>query len=281
MWYSVGLGFIIQSHSSCLAHEWLCRVFESYFDLKSHGKGDNLNIEELTRLVRIRRSARKYKPDPVPDDQIDQILEVARWAMSGANAQPWEFVVTKDPATRAKMFDLVKEDRRVTDIMENTRLQEMRHPITGAFVQGSPMFKDAPVIITVCGDPRTLQATVIYPQIMGSERETYHLNMGNATYLIHLAAAALGLGTQWVSVTPVLEARLKALLGIPDVFKIPAIVPVGHPDYKPAPPYRRKLDELVHREKYDMARFRTDEDIVDYIVRLRKRTTAAYHPPSE
>lgn len=239
-----------------------------------------MNIDELTRLVHTRRSTRSFKPDPVPDDQIDKILEVARWAMSGANAQPWEFVVVKDAATRAKIFDLCKEDRRLTDIMENTRAPEMRHPITGAFAQGKRMFRDAPVIIAIVGDPRTLQATVLYPQIVGSERETYHLNMANATFLIHLAVAALGLGAQWVSTTPPLDAKLKALLGVPETLKIPQIAPIGYPDYKPAPPYRRKLDELVHREKYDMSRFRTDEDIVEYIIRLRQRTKAAYDPAS-
>jgi len=237
-----------------------------------------MEIDELTRLVHTRRSTRSFKPDPIPDDYVDKILEVARWAMSGANGQPWEFVVVKDAATRAKIFELFKGHRRLTDILENTRMPEVRHPITGTIQEGQPMFKDAPVIIAVCGDPRTLQATVLYAQIVGSERETFHMNMANVTFLIHLAAAALGLGSQWVSTSPTWETRLKALLGVPDFFKIPQLVPVGYPDYRPAPPYRRKLEKLVHRERYDMSRFRTDEDVVKFIIQLRQRTAAAYHP---
>lgn len=237
-----------------------------------------MNIDELTRLVRTRRSIRSFKPDPVPDEYVDNILEVARWAMSGANGQPWEFVVVKDAATRARIFDLFKEHRQVTDVMENTRIPELRHPITGTMNQGQPMFKNAPVIIAICGDPRTLQATVLHAQIVGGERETYHMNMANATFLVHLAAASLGLGAQWVSTSPSWENKLKAILGVPDPIRVPQMAPIGYPDFKPAPPYRRKLDELVHKEKYDMARFRSDQDVVNYVIQLRQRTTAAYHP---
>ena len=164
--------------------------------------------------------------------------------------------------------------------MESTRIPEMRHPITGTLQAGQPMFKNAPVIIAMCGDPRTLKATALYAQMVGSERETFHMNMANVTFLIHLAASALGLGSQWVSTSPTWEGKLKALLGVPDFFKIPQLAPVGYPDYKPPLPYRRKPEELIHREKYDMSRFRTDEDIVKFIIQLRQRTTAAYHTVS-
>jgi nitroreductase len=241
-------------------------------------KEKHMNIEELTRLVHTRRSIRSFKPDPIPDEYVEKILEVARWAMSGANGQPWEFIVVKDPATRAKIFESYRKHRSLVDVMESTRIPEIRHPITGALKEGQPMFKNAPVIIAVCGDPRTLQATVLHGQIVGTERKTFHMNMANVTFLIHLAAAALGLGSQWVSASPGFEADLKELLGVPEPITIPQIVPVGYPDFKPSPPYRRKLDELIHREKYDMSRFRTDEDIVKFIIQLRQRTAAAYHP---
>lgn len=239
-----------------------------------------MDIRDLARLVRTRRSVRSFKTDPIPDGYVETILDVARWAMSGANAQPWEFVVVKDPGTKAKIFEIFKEHRRLADILENTRMPEVRHPMTGAIQRGQTLFKDAPVIIAVCGDPRTLQATFLYAQIVGSERETFHMNMANPTFLIHLAAAALGLGSQWVSTSPNWEPKLKALLGVPDFFKIPQIVPIGYPVHKPAPPYRRKLGELIHHEKYDMSRFRTDEKIVESIIQLRHRTDAAYHPGS-
>ena len=48
-----------------------------------------MNIDELLDLLRTRRSTRKFKPDPIPDEYIEKIIEAARWALSGASAQPY------------------------------------------------------------------------------------------------------------------------------------------------------------------------------------------------
>ena len=45
-----------------------------------------MEIDELLELVRKRRSIRQFKPDPIPDEHVEKIIETARWAMSGANA---------------------------------------------------------------------------------------------------------------------------------------------------------------------------------------------------
>jgi len=55
-----------------------------------------IKIDEFLDLVKKRRSIRRFKSDPIPGKLVEKIIEVARWAMSGANAQPWEFVVVKD-----------------------------------------------------------------------------------------------------------------------------------------------------------------------------------------
>ena len=47
-----------------------------------------MNIDELIGLLKLRRSIRKFKPDPIPDAYIEKMIEAARWAPSGANAQP-------------------------------------------------------------------------------------------------------------------------------------------------------------------------------------------------
>ncbi|MEM2885801.1 MAG: nitroreductase family protein [Thermoproteota archaeon] len=52
---------------------------------------------DFMEVVSKRRSIRKYRPDPVPEEVLNQVLEAARLAPSGGNAQPWHFVVVKDP----------------------------------------------------------------------------------------------------------------------------------------------------------------------------------------
>ena len=54
-----------------------------------------MEIESFIELLKSRRSIRAYKPDPIPDKYIQKIIEAARWAPSGGNSQPWEFVVIK------------------------------------------------------------------------------------------------------------------------------------------------------------------------------------------
>jgi nitroreductase len=54
------------------------------------------HYDTLLDLVKARASVRKLKPDAIPDECVTQVLEVGRWAMSGDNGQPWDFIVVKD-----------------------------------------------------------------------------------------------------------------------------------------------------------------------------------------
>lgn len=58
---------------------------------------------EFMEVIRKRRSIRRYKPDPVPDRILNEILEAARLAPSGGHRQPWHFIVVKDPRTKEKL----------------------------------------------------------------------------------------------------------------------------------------------------------------------------------
>src|SRR5215470_4981040 len=69
----------------------------------------NATYKMLLDLVKTRMSVRKFRPDPIPEDTINKILEVARWAMSGANSQPWEFVVVTDPKIKKELRDAYSE----------------------------------------------------------------------------------------------------------------------------------------------------------------------------
>ena len=55
-----------------------------------------MDYDSFLELVKARRTIRRFKPDPIPDEYVDKIIEAARWAPSGFNMQPWEFVVIRD-----------------------------------------------------------------------------------------------------------------------------------------------------------------------------------------
>ncbi|MBI4330016.1 MAG: nitroreductase family protein [Chloroflexi bacterium] len=235
--------------------------------------------DELLDIIRRRRSCRRFKPDPIPDELVEKILEAGRWAMSGANGQPWEFIVIKDQKTKDKIAELSVQARERVFQIERTRIEELRQPAFRQLHDEIPPLKTAPVIIAVVGDRRTTQASVLYGNFVSGEGgpgAVYFKNMANATQLLCLVAASLGLGAQWSSVSSGWEASLKELLNVPEELAIPTLVPIGYPDGKPPPPYRRKLSEIVHHERYDRSRFRSGEDIYNFLLELRKRTSGAY-----
>ena len=205
-----------------------------------------MNIDEFLDLVRKRRSIRRLKSDPIPDEWVEKILESARWAMSGANGQPWEFIVVKDKQTRYKMAESWLEIRKDNyNVIERTRIEELRHPMYARPLE-LPPFKDAPVLIVVCGDRRTVQATILAPSFIGAEGgkgsdATFLKNMATATQIMHLAAAALGLGSTWLSVNGIFEQSLKQILEVPPAIEVHSLVALGYPAYEPLPPYRREL----------------------------------------
>ena len=235
---------------------------------------------EFFDVVKKRRSIRKFKSDPLPKGALEQILDSARFAMSGANGQPWEFVVVTNQKTKDKMVDIYIEfSRKRICAIEQTRDLKYRHNMFRKFYSDPPGWKNAPAIIAVCGDLRTYQATVLATHFFNGEggpQGCYLKNVGNATQLLCLAAAALGLGTQWVSVNLGWERKIKELLHIPDDLIIHTLIPVGYAAYKPVAPYRRELKEIVHYEKYDQSKYRTDQDVVDFLALLRKKTKTAY-----
>jgi len=239
-----------------------------------------MQIDEFLKLAKRRRSIRKFKPAPVPDEYIEKILEVARWAPSGANGQPWEFIVIKNRETIKKLAEAYGRYQEITFIVDMTRLDEYRHP---SFRIQAPIeteeaararfsvWGDAPVIIAVLGDQRTMQASTLSARLF--EYHTFDQNLTTTNYAIHLAAAALGLGAQWVSLPWPAAEEMKPILGIPPVLTLFTLNPIGYPAIKPVP-YRRELSEMVHLEKYHMSKFRSNNDIQEYIKYQRQRHAA-------
>jgi 5,6-dimethylbenzimidazole synthase len=237
-----------------------------------------MDIDSFLELVKKRRSIRRFKPDEVPEKAITNILEAARWAMSGANAQPWEFVVVRNKDIRQRVMDSWLEPNLEAFVIEQTRIPELRHhhlrdPLS------VPSFRDAPVIIVMVGDKRTYQATVLAASFLATEGAPdaiYFKNMANATQLLHLAAAAQGLGSEWISVNRPWGQALKAILGIPEILEVQTLAAVGYPAYTPGLPFRRPLKDIAHFDHYDRSKARSAKDIYNFLAQLRKATEKPY-----
>lgn len=243
------------------------------------GGEKTLDIDVILDILHRRRSIRRFKTDPIPQDYIDKILEAGRWAMSGNDAQPWEFVVVRDPSNKAKMAEIMHQRSMRTFEIEQTRREEFQHPdLRQKSDRQKQATANAAAIVVVCGDPRTIQASVLAPHFFGGEQDLLHMDLANASMLMHLAAAALGLGSAWQSTDRPAELALIGLLGIPPEFRIYNLILLGYPAYQPGPSGRRELSEMVHLERYDMSKYRTDPQIREWLAtHHRRRLTGEAH----
>jgi len=245
-----------------------------------------MDYKSFLSLVEDRRSCRRFRPDPVPGAVVEKILEAGRHAPSAGNSQPWEFVVVEDPETKRKMSRsivlLYKEAKR-------------RDPTFNFKVAVQPQLFTAPVLIVICGDRRLQQA---YPLLL-RRNVLLRQSLAICAYAMQLAATSLGLATAWATIQggpP--EAEVRSLLGIPDVYTVDHIMPLGFPDtekesndrflrpVKERAPFRRELEEIVHYECYDTDKFRTDEKLEEFIwsktvTRIPSHQDSGYPVPAE
>jgi nitroreductase len=167
---------------------------------------------ELMDVIRNRRSIRKYKPDPVPEDEIKYILEAARLAPSWANTQCWHFVVVTDPEVKGKIGEA-----------------------------GFRWSARGPAMIVACADPA---------QSGFREDQYYYLvDIGIALEHLVLAAVNRGLGTCWV--VGFNEAKVKEALGAPENMRVVALTPLGYPAEEPAARGRKSLEQIFSYNRFE------------------------------
>ena len=207
----------------------------------------------LLQVIKSRRSIRRFDTRPVPEEDLMRVLEAGRWAPSGANIQPWAFILVEEAERRRVVAELLMEEGRYL------REKDPRFP---AYDRRFHM--DVPLYLVFACDHRAKQA---FPQTEPFPVDiTLYMSVSAAIMNVHLAAAALGLGTIWYTVEEPTEKRLKELLDIPESFFIPSLTPLGYPLQRRASA-RRSLDRMVHREKLDLTKTRNDETMENLFTR--------------
>ena len=229
-----------------------------------------MEYKDLLELVQARRSTRVFTADPVPDELVEQIIEVARWAPSGTNSQPWEFVVVRDKEARERIAGFVKAQLYPAHDVELTRPEDMRWP-SAARPVADPGWKDAPVLIVVCGDVRTKKSYPLVTQLARGEL-VFDSSLASAFLYMTLAATTLGLGCQWTSAVsnPIVMPLIMDLLGIPDDLVIYDMMALGHKAAEPKPRIVRDRAEFTHYDRYDSTKHRTDEEVREFLRSLRR-----------
>lgn len=223
-----------------------------------------MEYDSFLELVKKRRSIRQFKSDPIPEGDIEKIVEAARWAPSGFNSQLWEFVVVRDPELK----------NRIADIIASAFLETIKAASPpGSTTSNSPSreqytaFSKAPAYILLLGDTRVRNYG---PGTMRTDDErwqsVYLPSLAIAYQHMALAATSLGLGSQWVSAIHVPPApdQIRDLLGIPEDMVFFDMLVVGYPDTEPSGKKMRPLDEMLHFDAAGIEDFRTEEQVKAY-----------------
>lgn len=220
--------------------------------------------EAFMDVARNRLTSRQFRPDiAVPREHVEMVLEAARHAPSGANAQPWHYIVVTDPAAKKQIADYFVDEQRKRAKMK------MKFP--------TPNYRGletAPGFVVVAADFRFVRA---FPVLMdGSDLDKqYQANaerillqsVAASTMSAHLAAAALGYQVWWVTAIGQddAQASLKPLLGVPDELSIIDIMLFGVPAKAPYKRWKKTLPQIMNWDRFDMKNFTTTEQIDEWV----------------
>jgi nitroreductase len=173
---------------------------------------------ELYQVLKERRSIRKYKPDSVPVEKLERILEAARIAPSWSNLQCWRFIVVEDPQTKKALAESMPDNNPARKAVGET----------------------APLVLVLCADPDESGDQ--------DKKDYYLLDAGLAMQQLMLAAHAEGLGTCWVAWFDEKKAREACV--IPEKYRVVALSPLGFPAVQPSDRPRKDLGEIAFGEKW-------------------------------
>jgi nitroreductase len=190
-----------------------------------------------------RRSIRRFKPDPIPDEHITELLMAARLAPSGCNAQPWRFKIVRDEETKSRLAQAAYDQLFIAR---------------------------APVVIVCCADIRGyLDGTISAVQDLGrigavedrivnimidraGQMKSYTVDQIGPALAVNVAIAVehmilraldFGLGTCWVRLLN--GEMIRNIFGWDDNTFVVALLPVGFPAESPEPRKRLKLEALL------------------------------------
>ena len=227
--------------------------------------------ETLMDIVRNRITTREFEPGfEIPHEHFEMILDAARHAPSGANAQPWHFIVITKQETRDRIMEyFVGEQKRRAEL-------KMKFP--------TPNYKGlatAPGFIVVVSDFRWVRA---FPVLKDDKSELNKMYLENAERILlqsvaaatmsaHLAAAALGYNVWWVTAIgqQLAQQAMKPLLGIPDELSVLDIMCFGPPKKTPYKRWKKELHEIINWDRFDPGHFMTDEAIEEWILTQRHK----------
>ncbi len=190
-------------------------------------------MQDVYEAMSTLRAVRRLRPDPIPDDVLERVLQAACWAPTGGNQQPWKVIVVASPERKRALQDLYRPEWRRYAQAFLARLGEApleEQSRWGRVVAAGDHLADhlheTPVVLVFCADPGRMAIT-------DADLDRVSMVGGASVYPAvqnaMLACRVEGLGCTLTTLHCQREDEVKAALGIPDPWATVAMVPIGWP----------------------------------------------------
>jgi nitroreductase len=191
---------------------------------------------DFWEVIKTRRSVRKFRSDPVPDEDLTKMIDMARLAATSGNQQPWKFLVIRDAEKISQLSEATAKTIAAAQFDSRSDKAVTREEMEKGIRKRMAGYFSAPAYIIVLTDNRAQYA------------DYNHWDGPLAAGNLMLAARALGYGT--VFITDAIPDRVtKDVFNIPDHYTRVCITPVGVPVAWPESPPKKKLEEFIAWEK--------------------------------
>jgi nitroreductase len=169
---------------------------------------------DVMKAIKTRKSIRAFIDKPVEEEKLNKVIEAGRLAPSASNRQEWRFIIVRDP--------------------------DLRRGLASA-ARGQAFVGEAPVVVVACAETDN--------HVMTCGQLCYPIDVAIALDHMSLCAVDLGLGGCWIGAFD--EAKVKALLGIPDEVRVVELMPLGYPtDSSMKEKNRLSVKEIVRYERW-------------------------------
>lgn len=193
---------------------------------------------DFIQVIVNRRSIRKFKEESVPEEALNTVLDAGRWAPSASNTQPWRFIVVTDASVKKRIADTCTEFSRKA--WAKFSPERARYLAARGGSWDKSYMKKIPILIVVC-----------YRCLKQMKKELLLGSTWAAIENMLLAATVVGLGSCIYTFYNVEEEnRLKELLGVPEKYRVAAIIQLGYSAVNPPLPSRKLLKEIVSYQQF-------------------------------
>jgi len=188
--------------------------------------------DKILELAKNRKSTRKYSVKEVNIEDVLYSLDVARFSPSGANEQPWRFIIIDDKDVKKRVRDASERGEKI--LYDNVKGEFRDWLLSHGLSHRKPFLEEAPILITVLMKKTAKYAT-----------ESIWVAVG------HMLLALEERGLNTLVYTPSNTEFPKKELEVPEGFRLEAIIPVGYSEDDSMKTSKHNLNEIVFKNRWE------------------------------